>query len=110
MIPLTTRYASLTVVVIFLVVIVWTWERLLDADGLAVNTAQPIQQEGAIVQADSSSLSVTSSEVVGLVFYGRREFVRLLDCYLKVGFRIVVLSFVPLCASERNERLCSPRG
>src|SRR5579871_5265296 len=30
-------------------------------------------------------------KIVGLVFYGRREFVEILDCYLKVGWLLSVL-------------------
>lgn len=98
------RYVSIITVIVILVILVWTWKRLLDAGGVAVSPAQVMPQETSPARADSLSLPLFPREVVGLVFFGRREFVRVLDCYLKVGQVGSNLSLPPDHVSKRCPR------
>ena len=69
-------------------VITWTLDQLFGLSYVTVNPTRKSLHEKPVVHTDgvtSVPTTSTEAEVVGLVFYGRREFVHVLDCYLKVG-------------------------
>ena len=71
----------------FVLVITWILAQLFVASYVTVNSARQSLHERPVVHTDgvtSVPTTPTEAEVIGLVFYGRREFVRVLDCYLKV--------------------------
>lgn len=85
MLPRASRCIGLTAVAVFLLTLGWTLARL----------------QATVHLADSwPYTSPLKREVIGLVFFGRREFVRVLDCYLKVSYFFVTLpsrATLPLC-------------
>ena len=85
-----TRSVDIIIVVIFLLALIWTLERLADSDRVAVDSAELTSQGSSFAQTGPPPSAPSSKrEVIGLVFYGRREFVRVLNCYLKVGCGIL---------------------
>lgn len=83
------RCIGLTAVAALIITLVWTLAQL-----HAVNLSKPSAQGLPLSHADSLPYpSPLKREVIGLVFFGRREFVRMLDCYLKVCCCFVPLPF-----------------
>ena len=74
--------ASLIFVAAFLVFVFHPYSAVdPKGDSLTTERVSPYQSTHAIVE---SWKITTSTRVVALIFYGRREFVSILDCYLQV--------------------------
>ena len=74
--------ASLIFVAAFLVFVFHSYSAVgLKDDILTTEQVSPYQSTHAIAE---SWKKTTSTRVVALIFYGRREFVSILDCYLQV--------------------------
>ena len=77
-----TLCSSLIFVAAFLVFVFHSYSAVsLKDDILTTEQVSPYQSTHAIVE---SWKITTSTRVVALIFYGRREFVSILDCYLQV--------------------------
>lgn len=69
--------------------IIWAVSRLWTLDDAAASVSRPYKEDEAVPETAPSPSIVGQREVIGVVFYGRRDFVRILDCYLKVSHSLL---------------------
>ena len=81
------RCIALSTATALVLAITWILAQLFGISYVTVSPTRQSLHPKPVVHTDGvTSIPTTPAklEVIGLVFYGRREFVHVLDCYLKV--------------------------
>ena len=74
----------LTIYILILYFPTWRSPRALHQNGHSIQDSKSIENQIAHIEDIRNWQKPVDLQIIGLVFYGRREYVAVLDCYLKV--------------------------